>query len=284
MLQSMIQGLVNGLSMGWVYILMALGLSLIFGIMRIIQFAHGEIYMMGAYLAYFLTLCHVPLFIATLVSMVAMGFAGFLLQTVFFRRFQEQAHLSIIFGLGLMLILQTSAVLSFGLVARTLPPLCQYSIELLGIKIPGDRLVAAFFSIILVTVCYLFLKKTKYGLAIVACAENRQGAELQGISHSRMSIIVMSMGCALAAAGGTIAGSLLQLSPFMGAEAMVKGLIIIIFGGMGSLFGTILGGLVLGLIDGIVPILFGSAATALFPLIFVIFVLIIRPQGLFGHE
>ena len=99
-----------------------------------------------------------------------------------------------------------------------------------------------------------------------------------------MSISVMSMGCALGAAGGTIAGSLLQLGPFMGAEIIVKGLIIIILGGMGSLFGTILGGLVLGLIDGIVPIFFGSAATALFPLIFVIFVLIIRPQGLFGHE
>src|SRR6516162_7533808 len=109
--------------MGWIYILIALGLSLIFGIMRIIQFAHGEIYMLGAYLSYYLTLSRVPLLVAAVISMAAMGAVGWALDRVFFRRLRGKVHLSIVLSLGLLLILQTSAVIAFGLSERSLPRL-----------------------------------------------------------------------------------------------------------------------------------------------------------------
>src|SRR5262245_34997086 len=120
-----VQGALNGLAMGWIYVLIALGLSLIFGIMRIIQFAHGEIYMLGAYLSYYLTLSRVPLPAAVVAGMAAMGAAGYLLDRVLFRRLRGKIHLSIVLSLGLLLILQTSAVIAFGLAERSLPRLSE---------------------------------------------------------------------------------------------------------------------------------------------------------------
>src|SRR5262249_16482843 len=228
MTDNAVQGTLNGLAMGWIYILIAVGLSLIFGIMRIVQFAHGEMYMLGAYVAYFLTLSRTPLLVAVAVSMAAMGAAGYLLNRVFFVRLREKPHLSIVFSLGLLLILQTGAVLVFGLSERSVPRLSDATISLGGFRIATERVIAVVVSAFIMLVVMLFLKRTKLGLAVVACAQNREGAILQGIDPDRIAGIAMVIGCALAAAGGTVAGSLLRLSPFMGGEALLKGLVIVV--------------------------------------------------------
>ena len=130
----------------------------------------------------------------------------------------------------------------------------------------------------------LFLKATKYGQAMVASAQNPDGAILQGIGPNKMASLSMGIGCALAAAGGVLAGSMFQMGPYMGLLSLVKGLLIIVLGGLGSLPGAIIAGMSLGIIDGLFPILFGHAWASLSPLFFVIVVLVFKPQGLFGHE
>jgi branched-chain amino acid transport system permease protein len=283
MADDVVQGALNGLAMGWIYVLIALGLSLIFGIMRIIQFAHGEIYMLGAYLSYYLTLSRMPLLVAAAVSMVAMGATGYLLDRVFFRRLRGKVHLSIVLSLGLLLILQTSAVIVFGLAERSLPRLSDGTIAVGGFQIATERVIAVAVSVSVVGAAVTFLTRTRYGLAVIACAQNREGALLQGIDPDRIAGIVMIIGCALAAAGGTVAGSILKLSPFMGGEILSKGLVIVVLGGMGSLGGTVVGGLLVGLCDSLGQVYFGSAAASVFPLVLVIALLIAKPQGLFGH-
>jgi branched-chain amino acid transport system permease protein len=129
----------------------------------------------------------------------------------------------------------------------------------------------------------LFLTRTRYGLAVIACAQNREGAILQGIDPDRIAGVVMIIGCALAAAGGTIAGSVLKLSPFMGSDILSKGLVIVVLGGMGSLGGTVVGGLLVGLADSLGQLYFGSAVASVVPLLLVIVLLICKPNGLFGH-
>ncbi|MBM4338272.1 MAG: branched-chain amino acid ABC transporter permease [Deltaproteobacteria bacterium] len=283
--QAIWQGFFNGIALGWIYILMALGLTLIFGIMNIMQFAHGEIYMVGAYVVYYLTASNgVNLFVATLLSMIVMAVFGIFLERLLFRHVRGQVLSPIVVSVGLTLILQSGAVAGFGVYERSVPRLSQGSFEIVGSMIPKDRIVAVVCAMTLILVLYVFLKRFKYGQAMVASAQHREGAILQGISPNKMSAMAMAIGCSLAAAGGALAGSLLMLDPFMGTQPLLKGLVIIVLGGMGSLLGAAIGGMIVGLIDGLVPILFGPAPASLLPLIIVIFILVVRPRGLFGHE
>ena len=280
------QGFLNGLALGWIYVLMALGLTLIFGIMHIMQFAHGEIYMLGAYAAYYLTASlKLPLFMATSLSMLVMAMVGLILERFLFRPFKEDWVSAVIAAVGLSLILQSGAIAMFGLHHRNLPVLAEGPFNIIGsIIVPKDRIAAVVVALFLSLALYLFLKATRYGQAMVASAQSPDGAILQGIGPNKMAALSMGIGCALAAAGGVLAGSLFQMGPFMGTLSLVKGLLIIVIGGMGSLPGAFIAGMSLGLIDGLFPILFGHAWASMSPLFFVIVVLIIKPQGLFGHE
>ena len=282
--QAIWQGIVNGLALGWIYVLMALGLTLIFGIMHIMQFAHGEVYMIGAYVVYYLTaVFKLPLVMATALSMVIMAAAGLFLERFLFRPLKEDWLSAVVATTGLTLILQSGAVVVFGLYERTIPLLAHGPFNIAGIMVPKDRVMAVMVAVILSLFLYLFLKTTKYGQAMVASAQNPEGAILQGISPNKMAAMAMAIGCALAAAGGTLAGSLFALSPYMGLSPLVKGMTIIVIGGMGSLPGAFIAGMILGFIDGLVPILMGHAWAAMGPLLLVIIILVLKPQGFFGH-
>ena len=275
----------NGLAMGGIYILVALGLTLVFSIMRILQFAHGEVYMLGAYVVYYLSV-HAGLnfFLAFPISMVTVGIFGLFLERVFFRHFQGQFIPTLIVALGLMLILQTSAMLAFGLTERAIPNYAPGTFEVLGAAVFKDRLLAAVFGLGLAFLLYLFLKRFKYGRAMTAVAQSREGAALQGINPNLMSALGMAIGSALAAAGGAFAGALFPVVPAMGSTALFNGLVIIVLGGMGSLLGVVVGGMMIGLINTLVPIFIGPTAAVAVPLVLIIIILIIRPQGFFGHE
>jgi branched-chain amino acid transport system permease protein len=280
------QGIVNGLTLGWIYVLMALGLTLIFGIMNIMQFAHGELYMLAAYLAYFLCKTMGINLVATIfICMGTMAGLGVLLERFLFRPVTRGHFLApIAISLGLTLILQSGAMGVFGLFWRSMPRLSEGSLTILGGVIPKDRIVAVSASVALLLVLYVFLKKTKYGLAMTATAQDLDGATLQGISRNRMSALVMAIGCALAAAGGILAGSLFAINPTMGVMPLLKGLIIIVVGGVGSLAGAAIAGIMLGLMDGLVILFLGPMWASLLPLILVILFLLTKPEGLLGHE
>jgi branched-chain amino acid transport system permease protein len=280
-----VSGLINGLCLAGIYILIALGITLILSIMNILQFAHGEVYMLGAFFTYFLaTAFGVNIFVAILVSMIVTGLLGLILQRIIFRPLLGKFLPVVCAATGLGLILQTLAVLGFGLDAKHIPVIWPGTLKMLSWTISLDRIGALFAGIILMAAVLIFLKNSKYGQAIVATAQDSEAALLQGVNPNLMYALGMIIGSALAAVGGSFAGSIFILDPFMGGTALFKGITIIIIGGIGSLNGVIIGALILGLCDSIVAVAFGSEIAAIVPLVIVIFILIIRPQGLFGHE
>jgi branched-chain amino acid transport system permease protein len=285
-LEVWLQALANGVALGWLYVLMALGLTLIVSIMGILQLAHGEIYMMGAFVAYYVARAGLGLYPAILVSMVVMGLFGVMLERTLFRPHpgRDIVLSSIVISTGLTLILTASAVVGFGLYQKSLPRLIEGSFSIRGAGVPKDRILAIAFSVVALAALYFFLKKTRLGLAMVASAQNREGSYLKGINPKQISMAAMGIGCALAALAGVMGGSILQLVPTMGGLPMINGLVTIVLGGLGSIPGALIGGLILGLMNGIIPVFFNAAIASVAPLVIVILVLLFRPKGLLGHE
>lgn len=280
-----LQSVANGLALGWIYVLIALGLSLVLSIMRILQFAHGEVYMLGAYgIYYFAVMSGLDFYSALVVVVLLTAVLGLLLERILFRPLQGEFLGSMIVSLGLSIMLQAVVVVTFGISPKSIPSFAPGSVEILGTRIGNDRIIAVGVSIALTVLLFLFLKKTKYGQALTAAAQHREASILLGIAPNRMSALAMVIGSALAAVGGAMMGSILLINPFIGSAALMKGLIIIVLGGMGSISGVIVGGLILGLIDGVVLVLFGPVAASLAPMLLVVTILVLKPQGLFGHE
>jgi branched-chain amino acid transport system permease protein len=279
------QSILNGLMAGWIYVLVALGLTLVLSIMGIVNLAHGEIYMLGAYIAYYLSVnLGLGFFVALIVAIVVMGGFGIVLER-FFRVFRRSEFTSIIIvAMGLMLILQTSAVVGFGSTTRVIPSLFPGVLTIGGVTLSWERLFAIAVGIVLSAAMWLMIQRTKVGQAMLAVSQNMEAASLQGIDINRVSSIAMLIGCALAAAAGALVGAIFSLNPFMGGFALMKGIAVIILGGLGSITGAVLGGLILGMIDGLVPPLLTAQLASLVSFAVVIIIMLLRPRGLMGHE
>ena len=283
--QDILQCILNGFCMGGTYILIGLGLTLILSIMNILQFAHGEVYMLGAFTVYFLCVMHgVNLYLSTFISMLTTAVVGLILERVLLRHLKGVFLSYVCVTTGLSLILQTAVLLTFTKGTKQLPSLWKGSFEVGGMFISKERVVAIVIALCLTLVLYTFLKRTKYGLAMTASAQNYEGALMQGISPNVMSALVMAIGSGLAAVGGALGGSIFNLDPYMGGLAFMKGITLIVIGGLGSLPGAVVGGLILGVSESVLALFFGSQMGIILPLILVIAFLIFRPKGIFGHD
>lgn len=283
--QLLVQGIINGFCLGGTYILIGLGLTLILSIMNILQFAHGEIYMLGSFTVYFLCVMHgVNLYASIFISMLTTACIGLILERLFLRPLKGKFLSYVCVTTGLSLILQSSIVLSFSLRTKQLPSLWPGTFDVFNMLVSRERFIAVVIALCLTLALYLFLKQTKYGLAMVASAQNREGSLMQGINPNVMSAMVVAIGSGLAAVGGALGGSIFNLDPYMGGLAFIKGITLIVIGGLGSLPGAVVGGLILGVSESLVATLFGSQMSVIVPLVIVIIILIFRPQGLFGHE
>jgi branched-chain amino acid transport system permease protein len=267
------------------YVLIGLGLTLILGIMGILQFAHGEVYMLGAFTVYFLCVMHgVNLYASVAISMVTTAVIGIILERILLRPLKGAFLSYVCVTTGLSLILQTVVVLAFSKGTKQLPSLWPGQFNIGGILLARERFFAIAIAMCLTLVLYIFLKRTKYGLAMIASAQNREGALMQGISPNVMAAMTMAIGSGLAAVGGALGGSIFNLDPYMGGLAFMKGITLIVIGGLGSIPGAVVGGLILGVSEALVTLFFGSQMGIIIPLILVIAFLIFRPKGLFGHE
>lgn len=265
--------------------LVALGLTLVFGIMRIVQFAHGEIYMLGAHAVYYSSVTlGINILASFAISAVALSFLGILLERFLFRKFRGQIEQSIIVAIGLIVLFQTTAVVAFGSNEKNIPRFLTGVLTVGSIRIAWDRLLAVAIGAGFMFGLHLFIRGTKVGQAMVATAQDIDAAALQGINVNRISAITMAIGCALAAIAGGLMGSLFSLDPFMGSFAISKGLAVIILGGLGSIGGAVVGGLILGLIDGVVSIYSSITVANIVGFGCIILVLIIKPKGLLGQE
>jgi branched-chain amino acid transport system permease protein len=283
--QDVVQSIINGLCMGGTYILIGMGLTLILGIMNILQFAHGEVYMLGAFTVYLLSVLNgVNLYLAVVISMFTTAIIGLILERTLFRPLKGQFLSYVCVTTGLSLILQTVVMLSFTKGTKQLPSLWKGSFGVAGVFISKERVIAIVIALALTLALYVFLKRTKYGLAMTASAQNREGSLMQGINPNVMSAMVVVIGSGLAAVGGSLGGSIFNLDPYMGGLAFMKGITLIVIGGLGSIPGAVVGGLVLGIAESLLALYFGSQMGIILPLILVIIFLIFRPRGLFGHD
>ncbi|RMF94214.1 MAG: branched-chain amino acid ABC transporter permease [Nitrospinota bacterium] len=280
----------NGLMIGLIYGLMALGLSIIFGIMRIVNFAHGELYMLGGYASYYLTegWLHLPPLLALPLSMLLVFFVGVfiersLLRPVYTQRLERAGEYAIIMTFGLSIFLQNGALLLFGRTEKTPAAFLERPINLIGnLTIGGDRVFAAVVAFFFLIVTYLVFKKTWIGRALQATAQSRVGASVVGIHIIHMNALALGIGAALAAAGGALLGPIFLVYPEMGLLPVVKAFVIIVLGGMGSIPGSIIGSVLLGLIESLGAVFIHVSYRDVYGFIILIVVLLIRPAGLFG--
>lgn len=282
-IELLVQALLNGFALALVYILVALGLTLIFSILEIINFAHGEFYMLGGYVTYFAFGVFGLPYVPTLgLAIVAVGLVGMVAERLIFRSLRGKALNAFIVSLGLLWVLQSVAQLSFGVLDKSVPRAFSGIIRAGGIIISVERFVVMLAAAGLIAVLYLFLQWSRVGRAMRAVAQDADGAALQGVNIEFISMLGFAIGCALAGGAGGLLAPVFAVSPAMGALPVVKAFIIIIVGGMGSLPGAVLGGLLLGTVEGIGALFFGSAAVNILGFLMVILVLLVRPRGLFG--
>ncbi len=277
-----------GLYAGCIYILLATGLNLIFGVMKIVNFAHGEFLMIGAYVTatvFFLTGFNPYLII--LLSMLALIGIGAVVERLCFRPILGTSKLNEIFlSIGLIYVFQNGAAMIWGDEWQSIrSPYADITVPLGSLTVPLDYIIIMGVTAAILCGLYLFLKNTKTGREMRATSQNRKGAMLVGINVERMDILSFGIGCALAAAAGTlwvVSGQV--FNPYMGSIPAVKAFAIIILGGLGSIPGAIIGGLLYGIAENGAAYFLGGVWKDAISFIILIIVLVIRPTGLFGES
>jgi len=284
--QQLVQRPITGVTLGLIYGLIAIGLTLIFGVMRIIQYAHGEIYMLGAYILYYwFDVFHLPYWAGFVVSAVVIFFFGAGLQVLLFRPLHRKDMLySLAVSLALIFIISSGGIIAFRPVGRGISSFVTGQIQIAGAEWTYERMVIAGISLVLILSLWFLLQRTKIGLAMRAVAEDPETAGLQGINNRRIHWIAMGLGSALAAMAGCLFGTLMWIVPSMGFLATIKAFMIVIMGGLGSVPGALVGGFILGFIDSFLTTLTTSEMAYIFGFILIFVILVFKPSGLFGQE
>jgi branched-chain amino acid transport system permease protein len=278
------QTFINGIVTGLMYVLIASGLTLVFGILRIVNFAHGQFYMLGAFVFYILLdLAGLGFICSFFLSVLGIGLLGLATERGLFRPLEGKSLIGVIgTTLGLMLALEGAAELIFGPDDRKVSTIFTGIINIGGAIIAVERLVMIGMSSAVMFALYWWIQRTRSGTATRAVAQDEYAASLMGISKTRCSFLVMGIGSALAGAAGAILSPIFFISPFMGDIPLIKALIVITLGGMGSIPGATLGGLILGVVEAFAFTYLGGIAEIIGFLIIIV-LLIVRPQGLFGE-
>ena len=276
---------IDGLVQSCIYMTMAFGMVLVFSILGILNWAHGQFYMLGAFVVYYaITAAGIPFPISLLVSGVVVGGLGMLVEKFVIERLSVPGYGMLyvtVATLALIFFFEGAAGMSFGLMDKGMATVLPGILDLGSFSISYQKIAVIIFTLVIMAAMYIVLNRTKVGLAIRAAAQEPVAASLYGISVKRVSLIVMGIGCALAAMAGSIMAPVYSVNPFMGRIPMIMSLLAIVIGGLGSLTGAIVGGIILGLLNSVIAYKISYfSEVALFVL--VILVLLIRPQGLFG--
>jgi branched-chain amino acid transport system permease protein len=281
------QSLISGLLVGGVYALIGIGLTIIFGVMRVINFAHGDIMMVGMYLTYFLfTLAGIDPFVSVLFTIPLMFLFGGFLQKVFINRIigtlpQNQILLTI----GLGLIMSNTAMLAFTSDYKILTTsYSSSSFNLFGISISQPLLISFLITCAITVILYWFLMRTDTGQAIRATAQDREAAQLMGINVKWMSILAFGLGASLAGTAGALISPTYYIFPQVGSAFTLKAFVITVLGGMGSIVGATIGGIIIGIVESVGAVYISSDWKDV--LVFGIFllVLLLKPSGLMGKS
>lgn len=264
--------------------LVAVGLVLIFGVMGVINFAHGELYMLGAYAVVGLYAdFQLPFLFAVAAGLVFVGVVGLGMERALFRPLRDNPLSGLVASIGFLMVLQALAVMGFGVRMEHVPPVTQEVIvfsEKVRLAVP--RLFVIIAAVVLLTALWVFLKKTRFGWALRASAQDPEAAALQGISINQTSRIAMFIGAGLAGIAGALTAPLVSVNPYMGHSVLITAFIVIIVGGIGSLEGAVIAAVAYAFIHTIVTTFWDGVIANIVGLSLMLAVLIVKPTGLFG--
>jgi branched-chain amino acid transport system permease protein len=284
----------NGLVIGLIYALMAAGLTLVFSVLKVVNFGHGSLYMLGGYASYYaISLLGVPPILGIVIAMVALflfgvAFERLVLAPMYTDKVERKDEYAIIVTFGMTILITNLALVVFGPFSKSPPAFLSGTLIAGPLILPYDRLIASIVAIIILAGLAWFLARTALGQALDAVSQSRESAAVIGINPKRMYTIAFGLGSALAGGAGALIAPIFALSPDMGELPGVQAFIIIVIGGMGSVSGSIIGGILLGIVQGLgVGYLpdpnRALAYTQAFGALLLILVLLVRPTGLFGR-
>ncbi len=282
------QQLINGLMLGTTYSLVAIGYTLIFGVLGLLHFAHGEVLMAGAFMGYWIIIkSNLPLYITLPLAMVATGLLGIIIDLLAIRPLKKDFHLApLLATIGVTIILQNLAVKLFGGYGTRFPDAIEVAHYKMGpLMISSINILILGISLFLMLVLYFFIKKTKTGKAMRAVSESHLTAGLLGVNVEWVVLLTFGVASALAGAAGVMIGLAFHaITPFIGLTFALKGLVVMLLGGLGNVVGAMIGGLILGLAEVLAIVIFPTEINVqdIFSFGIMIIILIFRPTGLFG--
>jgi branched-chain amino acid transport system permease protein len=280
----LLQQLFNGLTIGSVYSLVALGLTLVYGILHIPNFAHGALYMVGGYVTLIVMESFgVHYWIAMAVSVLVVGGLAVLMERIVFHPLRHAPPIhDKIAAIGILLFLEALVQLVWGAEYRRMLSPYGNAVEFLGMTVTTQRILIIFAAIVVMVLLHLFLKKTMIGSAIIAMSQNREGAFLVGINANKIAMITFFISGALAAIASSIASPINLVFPGMGHLVILKAFVIIIIGGMGSIPGAIIGGYIIGFSESLGATFVSNDYKDLIAFLLLVVILTIKPKGLFA--
>jgi len=280
------QQLINGLMLGASYSLVAIGYTLIFGVLNLLYFAHGEVFMIGAFVGlYLVTLGGANIYVALLGAMLACSLLGVVAVYVSVRPVSKDHPLApLISTIGLTIVIQNLAIYIFGGQQVAFPDTIEDALYQIGpITISSVQIFILTVAVVLMALLWLFIERTKMGRAIRATAENHETAALLGVDVNRVVLVTFIIGSGIAGIAGVLDGIKNSgISPFMGLGAAVKGLIVMLVGGLGNVVGAMIAGLLLGMIEILSSAYIGASERDFFSFAILILILLYKPTGLFG--
>jgi branched-chain amino acid transport system permease protein len=280
------QILLNGVLLGGLYALMALGLALVWGVLNIVNLAHGALIMVGGYVVYYLfTGAHIDPFVALPVAAVVLFVIGYAIERGILNLvISAPMFITLLITFGLEVVLTYLAQLFFSADYRTInPPYAGSNFELAGVTVPWVQLYAFIIAVALTLLMWLFLSRTRLGRGIRAASQNLVAARLYGVEPRNIYAFTFGLGAALAGVAGGLYGMVSQLNPYIGANLTMKSFVIAIIGGLDNPLGVIVGGLFLGIVESLTALYIGPTYRDAVSFGILVLVLIVRPQGLLGR-
>jgi branched-chain amino acid transport system permease protein len=285
-MKELFQAIYGGILYGSVYGLMAIGLTLIWGSLRMLNLAHGSLYLVGGYVAWTaLNQWELPALPSFALGVVAAGLVGLIIQVLLINRILGRSEFftaAMIATLGASIVIDSAALLIYGARVKQMPPVFEGQFKFSGVVITYQGLLIVAVALISFALLGLFLSRSRHGLSIQAVSQQMDAARLMGIPTVTTFMIVMTISGALAGLAGVLLSSVFYLAPTAGFNPMVKALVVTIFGGLGSVKGTIWAAYAIGLLEAFLQVYFGSGAALPGLFLFMIIMLVIRPTGLFG--
>lgn len=288
MIIQLIEQVLNGLVLGSIYALVASGLSLIWGSMKMLNFAHGELYMLGGFATYYaMTVLGIPWWLAIPLAMALVLLVGFGIEKLTIEPLLRRPgwdYTPIIATLGLSIFLQNAALLVFGERFKNLPYFIEGSGTYFGIRMAYQRLLILVVSVAVIVLFAQFLRRSKLGMALRAVAQDRDAATLQGIDVQGTYMWTFGISGALAALAAAMVAPIFAINPWMGGTLLIKAFVVCVVGGLGDLRGAILGGILLGTAESLAVVLLSSEWKDVVSFAILIIVLWVRPSGFFGTK